>query len=271
MGYTQSAHDHSLFTKKQSSSFTVILIYVDDLILCGNNASEIAFVKHNLHTLFRIKDLGPLKYFLGLEVARSSNGITLSQRKYALDILADTIFLASKPVSTPIAKSTSLSKDSSGPYSDPAAFRRLIRRHSISGYCVFLGHSLVSCRSKEQNTVARSSSEAKYRALVATECELQWLTYLLDSFPISFIKPSLLYCDNNLARYIAVNSMFHERTKHIDIDCHVVRERLQARLFHLLPISTFEQFVDLFTKAFDTTTFSYLLGKLGILNIHSPA
>ncbi|XP_019450585.1 PREDICTED: uncharacterized protein LOC109352859 [Lupinus angustifolius] len=128
MGYTQSPHDHSLFTKKQSCNFTVILIYVDDLILGGNDVTEIAHVKHQLHTLFQIKDLGSLKYFLGIEVARSSKGITLSQRKYALDILNDTGFLASKPAHTPIAKGTSFSNDSSGPYYDPAAFRRLVGR-----------------------------------------------------------------------------------------------------------------------------------------------
>ncbi|KAE9584498.1 putative RNA-directed DNA polymerase [Lupinus albus] len=313
MGYKQSSHDHSLFTKASSNSFTALLIYVDNLILAGNNISQINLVKHQLHHMFKIKDLGPLKYFLGLEICRSSKGIILSQRKYALDILANTGFLASKPTATPIAEGTTLSLDASGAYSDPTSYRRLVgrllyftnsrpdlsfgvqqlsqfmsnptnahhqaltrilryiksspgqglfypstlslqlkafsdsdwatcidSRHFVSGFCIFLCHFLVSWRTKKQTTVVRSSCEAEYIALAATTCEIQWLSFLLESFPVSFIKPTLLYYDNDSAHYIEANSMFHERTKHIEIDCHIVRERLQTNLFHLLPILTSE-------------------------------
>ncbi|XP_019434682.1 PREDICTED: uncharacterized protein LOC109341272 [Lupinus angustifolius] len=117
-------------------------------------------------------------------------------------------------------------------------------RRSTTGCCVFLGDSLVSWKAKKHNTMAKSSSEAEYRALAFTSCEIQWLTYLLENFKVHFIQPALLYCDNDSARYIDANSIFHERTKHIDIDCHVVRERLHSKLFHLLPISTLEQVAD---------------------------
>lgn len=70
-------------------------------------------------------------------------------------------------------------------------------RRSVTGYCIFLGQSLISWKSKKQPTVSRSSTEAEYRALAATACELQWLDYLLTDFQISFIKPSLLYCDSH--------------------------------------------------------------------------
>jgi len=60
--------------------------------------------------------------------------------------------------------------------------------------------------------------------MTTVTCEIQWLTYLLQDFKFPFEQPSLLYCDNDSTRYIATNPVFHERTKHIEIDCHVVRE-----------------------------------------------
>ncbi|CAL0323017.1 unnamed protein product [Lupinus luteus] len=144
-------------------------------------------------------------------------------------------------------------------------------RKSVSGFCMFLGDSLISWKSKKQTTVSRSSSESEYRALAIASCEVQWLTYLLTDFQAIFKQHALLYCDNNSARYIAANSVFHERTKHIEIDCHVTRERLQNKLFVLLPISTHVQVADLLTKPLEPIPFGYLLGKLGVLNVYSPA
>lgn len=111
-------------------------------------------------------------------------------------------------------------------------------RRSISGYCFFLGDSLVSWKSKKQQTVARSSSEAEYRALAAATCELQWLSYLMKDLQVSCSKQSVLYCDNQSALYIAANPVFHERTKHLEIDCHVVREKCSEGLMKLLPLSS---------------------------------
>ncbi|XP_019154479.1 PREDICTED: uncharacterized protein LOC109150899 [Ipomoea nil] len=93
---------------------------------------------------------------------------------------------------------------------------------SITGYCIFLGHALISWRSKKQPTVSRSSYEAEYRALAATVCEVQWLTYLLQDLQVKVTKPTTVFCDNKSAVAIAENHVFHERTKHINIDCHIV-------------------------------------------------
>jgi hypothetical protein len=118
--------------------------------------------------------------------------------------------------------------------------------------------------------VSRSSSEAEYRALASTICEIQWLTYLLKDLRIKFTNPALLFCDNDSARHIAQNVVFHERTKHIEIDCHMVRERLQKGLMDLLPINTKEQLADIFTKALEPKDFQHLLSKLGVCDIYSP-
>jgi hypothetical protein len=127
-GFTQSKADYSLFTKVDNNSFTVLLVYVDDIIVAGNCSSSIASLKSFLHKQFKIKELGYLHYFLGLEVARSSKGIHLCQRKYALDILADSGTLPSKPLKLPLEQNFKLTKTSGAPLSDPSSYRRLIGR-----------------------------------------------------------------------------------------------------------------------------------------------
>jgi hypothetical protein len=101
-------------------------------------------------------------------------------------------------------------------------------RRSISGQCFFIGKSLVSWRTKKQLTVSRSSSEAEYRALASASCEMQWLLYLMKDLQIQCTKKPVIYCDNLSAIHIAANPVFHERTKHLEIDCHIVREKVQA-------------------------------------------
>ncbi|GAU38555.1 hypothetical protein TSUD_320270 [Trifolium subterraneum] len=341
-GYKQSKADYSLFTKQSNTGFTAILVYVDDLVLGGTDINEINNIKSLLDAKFSIKDLGQLKYFLGFEVARSHNGISLCQRKYILDLLQDTGLLAAKPCSTPMQPQIQLHKGSGILLSDPTAYRRLIgrllylthtrpeisyavsklsqfldsptdahmlaglhilrflknhpgqglffsssssltlkgfsdsdwgacpdTRRSTTGFCFFLGSSLISWKSKKQTVVSRSSSEAEYRALAQATCEGQWLLYLLQDLCIPHDSPIILYCDNKSAMHIASNPVFHERTKHIEIDCHVVRDKVQANVLHLLPVSSKEQIADIFTKSLHPGPFQTLQSKLGTIDIHS--
>lgn len=146
LGYHHSEYDHSLFIKSSLNTFTALLVYVDDIVLTGNASTEINHVKSFLHSTFRIKDLGNLKYFLGLEVSRTNKGIHLSQRKYALDILADTGMLAAKPFTTPMMKDTKPLYDTTSPPHDPTAFRRLIGRSTFKSiYAKSNRKSLRSC------------------------------------------------------------------------------------------------------------------------------
>ena len=104
VGYVQSKADYSLFTKKQGKSFNALLIYVDDILISGNDPVSIIDIKKFLYNQFHFKDLGDLKYFLGIEISASRKGIFISQRKYALEIIKDAGLLGATPIDTPMER-----------------------------------------------------------------------------------------------------------------------------------------------------------------------
>uniref|UniRef100_A0A2N9HCG1 Integrase catalytic domain-containing protein n=1 Tax=Fagus sylvatica TaxID=28930 RepID=A0A2N9HCG1_FAGSY len=127
-GFTQSQADHSLFTLVSTTSITLVLVYVDEILVASNDLSQIETFKHALSTNFKTKDLGPLKYFLGLKVARSQKGIFLNQRKYALDILNDSGQLGARTASFPMEQNLKLTNQDGALLSDPSTYRRLVGR-----------------------------------------------------------------------------------------------------------------------------------------------
>jgi len=127
-GFKQSKSDYSLFTRLQEGLFTFVLVYVDDLLITGNDIVGIAQIKRDLHVAFTIKDLGIARYFLGIEISRSSKGTFLNQRKYVLDILVDAGLTGAKPAKFPLSKGLKLSMDTGQPLPDPEQYRRIIGR-----------------------------------------------------------------------------------------------------------------------------------------------
>ena len=122
LSFHQSSFDYSLFVKNQNSHITILLVYVDDVVLTGNHLEEINSVKIFLDQQFKIKDLGELNFFLGLEVARSKSGIVLSQCKYALELIIDAGLLGYKPVSIPMVPNTKLYATVGVLLSDPTSY-----------------------------------------------------------------------------------------------------------------------------------------------------
>ncbi|XP_021753578.1 uncharacterized protein LOC110718919 [Chenopodium quinoa] len=143
-------------------------------------------------------------------------------------------------------------------------------RRSLSGYFVFLGRSPVSWKIKKQPTVATSSSEVEYRSMALTSRDLKWLKMLLFVLGVKHSKPMQLFCDNQSALHIAKNPVFHERMKHIEVDCHFVRDELVNGNISTSYVLMGHQLADILTKALGRQHFDFLLCKLGIRNLHAP-
>ncbi|RVW75057.1 Retrovirus-related Pol polyprotein from transposon RE2 [Vitis vinifera] len=285
-------------------------------------ACGIQELKDFLSQQFEMKDLGHLNYFLGLEITHSTDGLYITQAKYASDLLSQAGLTDSKTVDTPVELNAHLTPSGGKPLSNPSLYRRLVSqylsaprsthyaavllilrylkgtlfhglfysaqsplvlrafsyadwagdptdRRSTTGYCFLLGSSLISWRSKKQTFVARSSTEAKYRALADTTSELLWLRWLLKDLGVSTSSATPLYCDNQSAIHIAHNDVFHERTKHIEIDCHFIRYHLVHGALKLFSISSKDQLADIFTKSLPKRRTRDLVDNLKLVS-HSP-
>ncbi|RVW82344.1 Retrovirus-related Pol polyprotein from transposon RE2 [Vitis vinifera] len=320
-----------------------VLVYVDDLIISGNDSAALKTFKAYLSDCFKMKDLGVLKYFLGIEVARSSAGLFLCQRKYTLDIVSEAGLLGAKPCGFSIEQNHRLGLANGELLSNPESYRRLVGRliylavtrpdlaysvhilsqfmqeprieHweaalrvvrylkgtpgqgillradsdlSLQGWCdsdwaacpvtrrSFVRMACVSwaisyfLEDKEATHSFPLVCRSEYRAMAAVTCELKWLKGLLLSLGVHHPKAIKLFCDSQSALHMAKNPVFHERTKHIEVDCHFVRDAITDGLIAPSYVPTVTQLADIFTKALGKKQFDYLLAKLGIFEPHAP-
>lgn len=143
-------------------------------------------------------------------------------------------------------------------------------RISVLGFAIFLGKSLVSWKSKKQLVVSRSSTRVEYRSMATTCCEILWIVSLLKDLRISHNGAATMYCDNQSTIHICKNPTFHKRTKHIEVDCHFIREKVLVGIINPKYVHSTMQVADLLTKALLPRQFRALLDKMGIIDIHAP-
>ena len=136
MEFKQSQGNHTLFIKKsRNGKITILIVYVDDIIVTEDDLEKIEKLKKQLAKEFEIKELGQLKYFLGIEVAHSRNGIFISQQKYILDLLQETRMLGCKPSETPIKQNHKLGEATKDAMVDTWRYQRLV------GKLIYLFHT----------------------------------------------------------------------------------------------------------------------------------
>ncbi|GJX69622.1 ribonuclease H-like domain-containing protein [Tanacetum coccineum] len=153
-----------------------------------------------------------------------------------------------------------------------AALKRILRyvrgcpttRRSTSGYCVFLDNNLLSWSSKRQATLSRSSAEAEYRGVANVVAETAWLRNLLRELHSPLQRATLVYCDNVSAVYMSSIPVQHQRTKHVEIDMHFVRDQVAAGHVRVLHVPSRYQFADIFTKGLPYALFDDFRSSLSV-------
>ncbi|XP_020674562.2 uncharacterized protein LOC110093877 [Dendrobium catenatum] len=313
-----------------------LLVYVDDILLTGNNTQAMNDLVGKLKSKFTMKHLGLAHQFLGIKIDRYPDKYFLSQSLYAKSILQMAELPKCNSVANPsITKPAALSPPPT-PIFDAVLYRRLIgalqyltlthpdisyavnalsqhmhspeplhtvmlkkllryiqgtvdfglpltrshlnlttysdadwasdpiTRRSTSGFCTFLGETLISWTVKKQTTVSRSSTESEYRALASATADTIWIKRLLADFQVSHTQPVDVFCDNTSTIALANNPVFHARTQHIEIDQRFVRDNIQNNTIRLLPINTVDQKADILTKPLNTPRYKLLRNKLTI-------
>nr|GEW49826.1 ribonuclease H-like domain-containing protein [Tanacetum cinerariifolium] len=204
----------------EGTDIAYLLLYVDDIVLTASSEGLLKWIIRSLHQEFAMTDLGPLNYFLGISVTRDSSGLFLSHKKYAVEILEKAHMVNCNPSQTPVDTESKLGVDGDSVF-DPTLYRSLAgsllyltftrpdisyavqqvclhmhdhREPHLSALKRILRNNLLSWSSKRQQTLSRSSAEAKYRGVANAVAE----------------------------------TFQHQRTKHIEIDIHIVRDLVAA-------------------------------------------
>ncbi|KAJ9688831.1 hypothetical protein PVL29_014468 [Vitis rotundifolia] len=147
----------------------------------------------------------------------------------------------------------------------------VIDRRSTSGYCTFVGGNLVTWWSKKQSVVARSSAEAEFRAVAHGICEVLWIKQLLEELKVANPLPMKVFYDNKVVIAIAHNLVLHDRTKHVEVDKHFIKEKLENGLIVMPYIPMLEQIADILTKGLPNKQFDDFVSKLAMNDIFKPA
>jgi hypothetical protein len=155
-------------------------------------------------------------------------------------------------------------------YTDADWAGSITDRRSMSGYFTFVGGNLVTWRSKKQKSVSLSSAESELRGIVKGICELIWLQKLMTELGFPQTKEMDLFCDNKAAIDISHNPVQHDRTKHVGVDRHFIRDNIESNIIRLPHVKSEKQLADILTKETSSKIFHDTLNKLAMTNLYIP-
>ncbi|KAA0038787.1 putative mitochondrial protein [Cucumis melo var. makuwa] len=256
--YNQGHSNHTLFTKvSKTEKIAILIVYVDDTVLSEDDQAEISQLKQRMGNKFEIKDLGNLKYFLGMEVVRSKEGISVSQRKYTFDLLTKTGLMFGMTDRKTIEA-----------YTDSDWAGSVVDKKSTSGYCTFVWGNLVTWRSKKQSVVARSSTEVEYRAMSLEICKEIWLQNVLSDLHQE--------CETPLKLFVIIKTLLVLLTTQFSmIELNMLRligikERLGSGSICIPYIHSSQQVADVLTKGLLRQNLDFCVSTLGLIDIYVP-
>ncbi|GJR21154.1 putative RNA-directed DNA polymerase [Tanacetum coccineum] len=282
-GFRKTFSDHCVFFQRfGDDDFIILLLYVDDMLIVGKNIGRIAQLKQDLSKSFAMKDLGPAKQILGIRIFRDRGAkkLHISQEQYMRRCtqvqmdkakwpdLAHAVGVVSRFLSNPGKKHWEAVKwifrylrgtsklgitfGNGKPmlvgYTDSDLAGNKDNMKSTSGYLMTFAGGAVSWQSRLQKCVALSTTEAEYVAATEACKELLWLKRFLQELGFKQQRYAVL-CDNQSTIHLAKNSMFHKRTKHIDIRYHWIRDAIEDGMFELNKVHTDDNASDMLTKA----------------------
>ncbi|KAK5772128.1 hypothetical protein PVK06_048399 [Gossypium arboreum] len=280
--------DGSLFIRKTGGMLLYVLVYVDDIIVTSNHQSSIDEFVTALDTQFPLKDLGPLSYFLGIEVLPTTNGLFLSQRKYIIDLLKRAKIECAKGSPTPMATSTRLSQHDGSAIENESDYRSIV---GALQYVLITRPDITFAVNKNTVEYGLHFSAATHLDLVGfsdvnwgtdiddrrsttglahTVTEIVWLESLLSELHIVPSKKATVWCDNSGAVAISANPVLHSKFKHVELDLFFVREKVTAGQLIVGHVPAQDQVADIFTKPLSAPMFTKFRSCLKALSKQEP-
>ncbi|GJY22683.1 ribonuclease H-like domain-containing protein [Tanacetum coccineum] len=276
VGFQHSKTDMSLFVYHRGLDVAYLLLYVDDIVLTASSTALLQCIITLLHSEFAMTDLGSLNYFLGISAQRSKSGLFLSQSKFAKEILKRVHMQHCKPCKTPVDTKSKLGSDG-----DPTLYRSLVGAlqyltftrpdisYVVQHICLYMHdprdpHFSALKRILRYVTLSRSSAEAEYQGVANVVAETEWLRNLLLELHAPLFTTTLVCCDNVSAVYLSTNPVQHQRTKHIKIDIHFIREYVASGQVRVLHVPSKFQYANIFTKGLPTTLFLEFRSSLNV-------
>eukprot|EP00253_Pinus_taeda_P036432 PITA_36432 len=245
--------DANLFVKKVGKTVVYLVVYIDDLLMTGNNESYIASIKKELRKGFEMTNLGYVHYYLGIEVTQHLKSIFLSQKKYIADLLNKFGMAECNPLTSPIEQKLKFTSIEGKEFEDATNYRQFVgslnylttTRPNISFAIGILsrfiqkpceGHWSAAKRvlnylkgtqdfelkSHKQSVPTDSTTEAKYVAATEATKEIVWLRKILEDLQVKQVHSTPLMIDNISAIKLTKNPKFHDRTKHINTKYHLI-------------------------------------------------